>query len=139
MKFAPRGKTYDRVSTRLRITSMIDVIFLLLIFFMTTTTLTIPESQLTPGLKIERGEGGAGADLQPQIVDARLIDGAPVYQIGERVARSKDALTSLLRDLPKEVGVFVRVSGDVSVEWATAAIQACRDAGFEKVNYVPAE
>jgi len=117
---------------------MIDVIFLLLIFFMTTTTLSKPESQLRPGLQAQRA-GGRAADLEPQIVDVKLIGGEPAFQLGERVARRQAALVAMLEALPKEQGVFIRVWDDVNVAWATSAMQAARDAGFTKVNYVPAE
>ena len=38
----------------------------------------------------------------------------------------------------KEGGVFVRVSGAAPVSAAAEALQACRDAGFQRVSYVPA-
>jgi hypothetical protein len=43
----------------------------------------------------------------------------------------------VLRALPKEPGVVVRVSDGVSVAGAAAALQACRDAGFERIAYRP--
>jgi biopolymer transport protein ExbD len=124
---------------RLQLTSMIDVVFLLLIFFMATTTLSSPESRLSTGLQTERDDSARGADFQAQIVEARLVEGAPAFVLGQRVFRDKAELTRTLRELPKEAGVFVRVFGDVRVEWAAAALQACEDAGFARVNYVPAK
>jgi len=115
---------------------MIDVIFLLLIFFMTTTTLAIPESQLASGLRSE-DPGGNAADLEPQILDVLIRGGREVYVLGERALADKASLTAMLRQLPREAGVFVRVEDGVSVEHAAGALQAVRDAGFEKVSYVP--
>lgn len=123
---------------RLQFTSMIDVIFLLLIFFMATTTLTPPESQLPSALRAGSGAGGA-ADLEPQIVEAIRLEGRNVYRVGDRVLVSRLELTTVLSRLPKEGGVFVKVADDVSVNWAAGALQACEDGGFEKVNYVPPE
>jgi len=120
---------------RLQFTSMIDVIFLLLIFFMATTTLSPPESQLPSALRA-RSESGGAADLEPQIVEAVRAQGRTVYRLGERVLFNKLELTTVLSRLPKEGGVFVKVADDVSVEWAAGALQACEDAGFDKVNYV---
>ncbi len=124
---------------RLQLTSMIDVIFLLLIFFMVTTTLSSPESRLSTGLQTERDESARTADFEPQIVEAKLVDGAPGFVLGQRVFRDRQSLIAVLEELPKEAGVFVRVSGDVRIEWVAAALQACEDAGFERVNYVPAK
>ena len=124
---------------RLQLTSMIDVIFLLLFFFMTTTTLSSPESRLSTGLQTERDDSARAADFQPQIIEARMVDGAPAFVLGQRVFRDKASLTGTLRELPKEAGVFVRVFDDVRIEWVAAALQACEDAGFARVNYVPAK
>lgn len=124
---------------RLQLTSMIDVVFLLLFFFMTTTTLSSPESRLSTGLQTERDDSARAADFQPQIIEARMVDRAPAYVLGQRVFRDQASLTETLRELPKEAGVFVRVFGDVRVDWVAAALQACEDAGFARVNYVPAK
>ncbi|RMD65561.1 MAG: biopolymer transporter ExbD [Planctomycetota bacterium] len=136
MQLRPSSERFRRVSTGLRVTAMIDVIFLLLIFFMATTSLTPPESRLSPALAAERREAGA-SDLTPQIVRVRMQDGSPVFQFGARILRDKRSLTALLRTLPKEQGVFVKVEDDAPVEAAAAALQACRDAGFARVTYVP--
>ena len=50
--------------------------------------------------------------------------------------RDKAALVSVLRELPKEGGAFLRVGGEAPVWAAASAWQACRDAGFQKVSYV---
>ncbi len=130
---APRS-----VVNRLQVTSMIDVIFLLLIFFMATTTFSQPEAHLTPGLREERASGRA-SDFEPQIVDVLRIDGAESFRLGAQVFSNKAGLAAALRQLPTEPGVFVRVHDDVSVAAAAAAVQACRDAGFERVSYVPVQ
>ena len=50
------GGNRQRVE-RLKLAAMIDVIFLLLIFFMVTTTLSRPESQLASGLRAQEATG----------------------------------------------------------------------------------
>lgn len=137
MKFRP-SSTPRSVANRLQVTSMIDVIFLLLIFFMATTTFSNPEAHLTPGLREQRESAGRAADLEPQIIDVARQDQKDVFLLGSRVFSDKASLTAALRELPKEPGVFVRVSDDVSVASVAAAMQACRDADFLKVSYVPA-
>jgi len=136
MNFTPRGSRFRSKRVRLQFTSMIDVIFLLLIFFMTTTTLTTPESQLGSALQSQEGRAGA-TDLEPQIIDVGPGGEAPVYRLGSRRFRDARSLRAALTLLPKEQGVFVRVADKARVEWAAGALQAARDAGFEKVSYVP--
>lgn len=135
MRFAPRSRPKSVVG-RIPLTSMIDVIFLLLIFFMATTTLSTPESRLSPGLLEERA-GGAASDLTPQVVRVERDGTREVFRLGERVFGDRRTLVAALAELPKEPGVFVRAADDASVAGVAAALQACRDAGFTRVSYVP--
>lgn len=127
-----------RQEAELPLTSLIDVVFLLLIFFMLTSAYVMNESRLSSALQMERSASGRAADLQPQIVHVEQREGRATFRLGERIVASQAELTSLLASLPKEGGVFVRVSDAAPVEGAAAALQAARDAGFIRVSYVPA-
>lgn len=138
MRFTRADTGADRASPVVFTTSFIDVVFLLLIFFLVTATFQREEGRLSSALEAERASGGRSADLLPQIIDVRADDAGPVYTMGERAVRDRDALAVLLRALPKEPGVFVRVHGSAPVHAVAAALQASRDAGFVKISYVPA-
>ncbi|MFG0286037.1 MAG: ExbD/TolR family protein [Phycisphaerales bacterium JB039] len=136
MKFT-RDRERDGLA-RLPITSLIDVVFLLLIYFMVTSTLTPSESNLASALAAQQDSGGQAADFEPQIVTVDALGGEVVYLIGQRTLRTQQELTVLLRELPKEGGVFIR-GMDRAPVWAIAAAkQAAIDAGFTKRSYVPA-
>lgn len=124
---------------QLPLTSLIDVVFLLLIYFLVTSSMMVGESRLTAALQVEKRSAGKSADLQPQIV---LVDAAPdgrmLYKLGDRVMKDQESLVGILRSLPKESGVFVKVRDAASVEAGAAALQACKDAGFNRITYVPA-
>lgn len=117
--------------------SMIDVTFLLLIYFIVTSVLTPPEEELVPALQIEEGTVATETDLEPQIVKVTSTSGNEIYEIGGQLLSSRVDLSSVLERLPHEPGIIVRVDGSVSVGFALAAIQEARNAGFEKVTYVP--
>jgi biopolymer transport protein ExbD len=114
---------------------MIDVFFLLLVYFIVSTTLAQPEDELAAALR-QQTENASVSDLQPQSVEVRRADLDVVYVIGGRTVKSQEELTTILRDLPKEAGVFLRVNDDAPVWAAAAALQACHDAGYEKLTYV---
>lgn len=124
---------------RLEITSMVDVIFLLLIYFLLATSHTPPESDLSPALQAERVSGGKAADFAPQVIEVSIFDGEPGFKLGNQILRNREALIAVLRELPTEGGLFVRGANRATVGWAVTAIQAARDEGFEKVTYVPGE
>ena len=123
----------------LNMASMIDCTFLLLAYFLLTMVVIQPEDQLSPNLRADRSAAsGASSDFQPQIVDVQLLERGPVYLLGQRSFTDRDSLTLALQELPKDAGLFVRVHAGPTVGFAAAAMQAGREAGFEKVTYVPA-
>ena len=117
---------------------MIDVTFLLLIYFIVTSVLTPPEEELIPALQVEEGTIATETELEPQIVRVTTNAGQQQYEIGGQLLSSRTDLATVLMRLPQEPGLIVRVDGTVTVGFALAAIQEARDAGFEKVTYVPA-
>jgi biopolymer transport protein ExbD len=121
----------------LNLTSMIDVIFLLLIYFLVTWTVTAPEDRLDSGLQVERdAASGSVSDFQPQIVDVLMIDGRPSYRLGSRMMFDQSSLAAALAPLDKASGLFIRVGPGVSAGFVVAAMQAGEEAGFRKRSYV---
>ena len=140
MRFQAR-KSRARVDRlALNLASMIDVTFLLLVYFIVSTVMARPEDQLTSSIQTRDSEtSGAEVDYQPQIIEVVQLEGRSTYIIGDRMLHDLPSLTRVLQDLPKEIGVFVRVSPGIPVEFALAAVQSARDAGFQQVTYVPQE
>lgn len=137
-----RARASRRGSSRivLNLAGMIDVTFLLLIYFMVTVIVAMDEDRLSPALRTEEDPAsGAASDFQPQLVEVLVMAGEPTYRVGRRTCVDREGLTAILRDLPTSVGVIVRVSGGVPVGFAVSALQSAHDAGFEQVTYVPAE
>lgn len=117
---------------------MIDVTFLLLIYFMVTVVMSEQEDRLSPLLQTRQDStAGASSDFQVQIVEVLALDGEPRYRLGTQVYVDRPSLTEALSNLEREPGVFIQVTDVVPVGFAIAAVQAARDAGFEKVTYVP--
>ncbi len=133
-----RGKpTSFSVPPKLTLVALIDVCLFLLLYFMVASSFSGPETELSSGIKTERPGAGASQDLQPMILEVKLDGGKPSFRLGQRVLTDRAGLREVLDQLPKGGGVVVRVAGDVPVEAAATAIQACKDAGFVKVSYVP--
>jgi biopolymer transport protein ExbD len=123
----------------LSMTSMIDVVFLLLIFFMITSSFVHTERNLDPAIRVERASPTqVTSDLQPAIVEIVRSDLGFVYQLGARQFHSASDLTEVLRQFEnKQDGAFVRVADDVLFGMAASAIQACKAANFVPVSYLP--
>jgi len=137
MRLSSQKRTETKIE--LPMSSMIDVVFLLLIFFLVTSSFTRTERHLDPAVKVqESSAASATEDLEPAIVDV-VRDGADtVFRLGARDFRDANELTEVLATFDNKLeGAFVRVADDVPFGAAAAAIQACKDARYTKVSYVP--
>ena len=126
-------------SLELNMTPMIDCVFLLLIFFMTTASFVETERELNPAIKVQRASAKAAGDFQPAVIDVvKGSGGRFVYRVGGREIGTQQELTQVLKQFDNKIqGAFVRVSDDAIFDLPAAAIQAAKDAGFPFVSYVP--
>ena len=122
-------------------TSMIDVIFLLLIFFLVTTTFVRPERQLLSAIKSNERQAAKNESLfEPAVVDVVTIGKKAVYRIGAITTDDLEEVKKILEGFDnKSEGAWVRVSDEVPYEFAANAISACKSAGFSAVAWLPAE
>ena len=121
-------------------TSMIDVVFLLLIFFMTTSNFVLTEKNLDPSIKVERGSSSSPSELEPVIIEVVNVGGSFVYKLGAREMATREELVEVLTAMPPSTdGAFVRVADEAPFGMAAAAIQACKAANYLMVSYVPLE
>jgi len=117
---------------------MIDVVFLLLIFFLVTANFAQDEHKLPAMLQTEGG-GVRSSDLQPQLLQIRMSGTGPIFIMGEVAVSDGKSLVSLLKELPKEPGVAIKSDPDVPISAIALALQSARDAGFQKRSYVPSD
>ncbi|MHB0956519.1 MAG: ExbD/TolR family protein [Pirellulaceae bacterium] len=119
-------------------TSMIDVVFLLLIFFMVTSAFVKTERELDSRIKVNHSSAGADqSDFEPAIIDVVKSETGFVYRMGSREFRTQPELATVLRQFQNRDAAFVRVSDEAPFDMAAAAIQACKSARFVTVSYVP--
>ncbi len=122
----------------LPLTSMIDVVFLLLIFFLITADFAKPENKLPAALQTEGG-GVRSSDLQPQIIQISLLENRSVFTIGQVQCADRVSLEQILSQLPRDAGVAIKAEPDVPIQDVATALQAARNAGFTRRSYVPSE
>ena len=120
-------------------TSMIDVVFLLLIFFLVTTTFVQPEKQIQSAIKVnERNDAQSQSNLDPAIIDIAKIGTQVFFKIGAIKTNDLEEIKSILRDFEdKSEGAFVRADGNVPFEAVAKAIGTCKASGFSSVSFLP--
>ena len=125
-------------------TPMIDVVFLLLIFFVCTASFRLPE-QILPSDLSAPGRTPAEEPIEQDLVDLEEVI-IKVTQNGEdtgweinetrydslgEVRRVLAALAQLETDLP----VILDVAGDVPLGHVIDVYDLCRGVGFERVQF----
>ena len=128
-------------SLELNMTSMIDVVFLLLIFFMVTASFVKTERNLDSAIKVKKQSASqAESHLEPAIVEIVPSSTGYVYKVGGREFTKQEDLTQVLRRFDNKVdGAFVKVPDGAPYRMTAAAVQACKSAGFASVSYVPVD
>lgn len=134
MNFRKKRRTADIMP--LPLVALIDVVLFMLMYFIMAGTLAPAEGELPATLSAEKRGSGRGSELASQVLRVSRRGSGAKFALGSRAVEDQAALTALLRELPKEPGVVVRVDDDVPVEFAAAALQAARSAGFSRVSYV---
>lgn len=117
----------------LNLTPMIDVVFLLVIFFMVATRFTEAERNIELELPQVPAAGEAAAPIKPRVIAVTnegqtLLDGEPV---------AIEELTSRLADeVRRSPDVQVVINGDARTPFqaVAAALAACREARVEDLG-----
>ena len=126
------------------ITPMIDVVFLLLVFFLCTASFQIPEEDLTASLLVETDAQGAGSPREaPPLFDeieltGRQMGAKTLWSVnrGPETAESA-ALAALLVELARidrAAPVTIEADEEVPLGAVIRAYDAARSASFAKVR-----
>ena len=139
----PRSNAFD-----LQMTAMIDVVFLLLVFFLWTSSFDEPEFDLSSALSLPPvGSGNAAAKTAPVPFDeivVRVIQG----DAGQTEIRLNDSAMQSIEQLQQRLSsiaalgaqpaVIVDPDRTVALETAIAVYDAARAAGFDRVLFTVA-
>lgn len=124
-------------------TPMIDVVFLLLVFFVCTSGFNRPEENLPSNLS-QPGVGGASVAPRPEedfeeiVVRISVADNSVAYHIGERRIDNEQALRAALAELASidtSLAVVLDSGPEVPLGAVIDAYDGCRAAGFDKVQF----
>ena len=125
-------------------TAMIDVVFLLLVFFVWTSSFR-PEELLLPGsVATAAGLGPAATELavpvelDPVIVRIRTAGDGWRWIVNGRTVRAADQLQSLLDEVTSitaDVPLIVDPDDDIPLAEAVRVYDAARDAGLQRVHF----
>ena len=128
-------RSRGRTDPRLELTALIDVVFLLLIFFLITTSFVRDEEQQLP-LNLPKANAGQAAKEGQKITVFVQKDGGITLN-GEQIRAGE--VRQRMKALFEEDGTAeLNVKGDRDTSYGsvTSLIDEARGVGFEKVNLV---
>ncbi len=141
----PSVYTDRRGPLDVKMTPMIDVVFLLLIFFVWTSSFNVVEYALQSNVS----DATAGASTAPRerppeevdfhdvVVRIEWIDGQPGWRINDRPIPTLEEVRSQLAAIfsaNQEAPVIIHPDGDTPLNHVIAVYDITRLIGFEKVN-----
>jgi len=133
----------QRGQMEVKMTPMIDVIFLLLIFFVCTASFQAPEEVLPtnlslPGTLDDVQVDPEWEDLEELVVKILRSEGRTLWQVNQRdcgrlddVGRVLAAASGVAGDLP----VILNVDGDVPLEDVIDVYDLCRRMGLQRIQF----
>jgi biopolymer transport protein ExbD len=140
----PSNRHYKNDNQNSTMTPMIDVVFLLLIFFVCASTGQVAEHMLSTDLSGQAVESDQPPPQRPQLSEEvwlRLLseDGSrTVIELNNRVYRDFDSLKQTLTQLAglaPEIPVILDVAPAVPIGDVVSAYDVCRAANFNSVNF----
>ncbi len=136
MRLSSRKRSENKME--LSNTGMIDIVFLLLVFFLVTSSFIPPEKEIRPAIATEKKNSSrASSDFEKAIVEIVAEGGNFLYKLGGIKTSDKQELLESLRAFPNKIeGAFVKSDDDAPFDMTAQAISTCKEAGFVVVTFV---
>jgi biopolymer transport protein ExbD len=133
----------DRRQTDIAMTPMIDVVFLLMIFFICTASFQLAEELLPTSLAVASGTSTpAPIELEPDleriVVRASRSNGQTQWVVNKRPCDTLLEVRQVLHtaaEIDRSLPVILDVSGDVPLGDMIDVYDLCRLEGFENIQF----
>ena len=139
-----------RKEVELQLTPMIDCVFLLMIYFLWSSSFAVAERILPSELSAARGSGPGSpteppppeADFEDLVVRIRWTDSGPAWDVNgspqPSLAQMQKLLTTIAR-IKRDAPVILHPDPNVPLSDVIDVLDASRLAGFEKVQLAASE
>ena len=133
----------DRGPLEVKMTPMIDVIFLLLIFFVCTASFQPPEEVLPTNLSLPGTIDNVRVDpewedLEELVVKVLRSRGRTTWQVNQRDCGRLDEVRAVLvaaSEVAGELPVILDVDGEVPLEDVIDVYDLCRRIGLDRIQF----
>lgn len=140
----PNSYTSQRRPLEVQMTPMIDVVFLLLVFFVWTASFQVVE-RLLPSQLATTGGSGANTQVDPLTVDFEVLvvkvavnDGQPTWQVNDQSQPSVEELRGKLAtvaEIKSDLPVIIDPQSTVPLGDVIEVYDIARQVGFGTVQF----
>lgn len=140
----PRSRSHELPQLEVKMTPMIDVIFLLLTFFIATSSFRAPEEALPTHL-LASGAGAVAPPVEPELeeleeVVVRLLwsGDAVSWEINRRPLARLAEVAAVLEPLARvqsNLPVVIDAAGEAPLTHVIDVYDLCRRLGFERIHF----
>lgn len=124
---------------QLNMAAMVDIVFLLLIFFMCTSSISQLESSLSGQVsQLGPGSGRDSEDILPYIIRLERVSEGILVSLEDSPCATFESLFDRLRAMYARGGdnqVLIKGQGTVPFGYMVAALDACHRAGFQSAAF----
>lgn len=125
-----------REDLNLDLMPLIDVVFLLLIFFLITTSFTRPKQESKIPVNLPSGVSGAEASTEEPVVIVVTAEGDVRFEETQIEGDTLQAKLENLKQAKPEASIMLRGDTEASHGRVVETLDAIKASGFEKVNLV---
>ena len=115
---------------------LIDVVFLLLIFFLITTSFTRPRQEHKIPINLPTGVSGAEASTEEPVVIVVTAEGDVRFEETELQGDTLEAKLKSLKAAKPDASIMLRGDTEASHGRVVETLDAIKASGFDKVNLV---
>jgi len=127
------------IDLELNMPAMVDIVFLLLIFFMCTSSLIQPEESMAS--QMTRPASGMSSTSNERLVriKVRAVNNKPIVEIDNQLCQDFDILMEKLKLRRDEYDIHVIIEGqnNVPFRYMVAVLDACYRVNVTNVSFSP--
>lgn len=127
------------IDLELNMPAMVDIVFLLLIFFMCTSSLIQPEESMASQMTRPGSEKSSSSNERTVRIKVRAADNEPIFEIDKQIYKDFNVLMEKLksrRDL-FDIRIVIEGQSNVPFKHMVAVLDACYRVNVTNVAFSP--
>jgi len=124
---------------KLNMPAMVDIVFLLLIFFMCTSSLTQPEQSMASRMARPTSGQKGNDDNRTMRIRVQAVSGGVLIELNKQICKDFESLLDNLkrRGEIEDISVIIEGQSSVPFRYMVAVLDTCYQANVTRVAFSP--